>query len=133
MNIIEMHNSFDKKIIDSYTYYTNNSNNYPKKYDYISSSYISFLIFIFLFFLYNMCSSCYIMRRNYLLSNNTSRIINNENNEIDQTDELDEIDEIDEIDENNKNNEIEPPIIDNDSDELISYSELMRQNNKNYL
>lgn len=125
MNIIEMQNSFDKKIIDSYTYYRNNSNDYPKKYDYIGSSYISFLIFIFLFFLYNMCSFCYIMRRNYLLSNNTSLIINNENNEIDQ------IDELDEIDENNKNNEIEPPIIDNNSDELISYSELMNQQNNN--
>ena len=127
-----MHNSFDKKIIDSYTYYTNNSNNYPKKYDYISSSYISFLIFIFLFFLYNMCSSFYKMRINYLLSNNTGRIINiNENNEIDEIDEMDELDELDETDKTDENNEIEPPIIDNDSDELISYSELMNQQNNN--
>lgn len=128
MNIIEMHSSFDKNIDNDMQYrydHHNPFNRYNQNNNTINNQDIraNFLIFIFLVFIsvlviYNICYSCLQFRRNFFLSHNTSRIMETNliENEINETDERNDIDSTDEN---------EPPIIDNDSDELISYSELM--------
>jgi hypothetical protein len=128
MNVIEMHSSFNKNIDNNVQYTYDPYNPYNLNNNTINNEDIgaNFFIFLFLVFIsglviYNICNSCDQFRRNYFVSHNTSTIIqaNIVDNEIDDTNEIDEIDEIDET------YETEPPIIDNDSDELISYSELM--------
>ena len=122
MNIIEMHSHNDNNFDNNVPYTYDPYNPYNQKNNTINNEKIgaNFLIFLFIVFIsgiviYNICNSCDQFRRNYFVSHNISPIIqaNIIDHELDQTNEIDEP------------YEVESPIADNDSDELISYSELM--------